>query len=190
VDVGDVPASTRTIVFHVEFFDNDIGINLAYINKISWEHLPNTTILNYIRAGMEFPKRSNVYVIEDGEVIDLVIYNDNPMEHPIHMHGHDFWVLAMGNSGDGNFDPNRDPLNTKNPILRDTVTANPTSYVVLRFVANNPGAWFFHCHIDWHLMAGFAAVLVESPEKVREQFGTTPTLEFCPHPTMDHNKIW
>ena len=26
---------------------------------------------------------------------------------------------------------------------------------------NNPGPWFLHCHIDWHLQAGFAIVLAE-----------------------------
>ena len=26
---------------------------------------------------------------------------------------------------------------------------------------NNVGPWFFHCHIDWHLDAGFAVVFAE-----------------------------
>lgn len=28
-----------------------------------------------------------------------------------------------------------------NPILRDTATVESNSYIVLRFVANNPGVW-------------------------------------------------
>ncbi len=32
-----------------------------------------------------------------------------------------------------------------------------------RFVADNPGVWAFHCHIDWHLSAGFFATMVEAP---------------------------
>ena len=32
-----------------------------------------------------------------------------------------------------------------------------------RFVADNPGVWAFHCHIDWHLSAGFFATIVEAP---------------------------
>ena len=32
-----------------------------------------------------------------------------------------------------------------------------------RFVANNPGVWFFHCHMDWHLLGGLAATFVEAP---------------------------
>ena len=36
--------------------------------------------------------------------------------------------------------------------LRDTVDVQANSYLVLRFVANNPGLHIFHCHIDWHLV--------------------------------------
>jgi hypothetical protein len=25
--------------------------------------------------------------------------------------------------------------------------------VTIRFFTDNPGPWFFHCHIDWHLGA-------------------------------------
>jgi Multicopper oxidase len=35
-------------------------------------------------------------------------------------------------------------------------TLKPCGFTVIRFVANNPGAWFFHCHIDWHLVMGMA----------------------------------
>lgn len=36
-------------------------------------------------------------------------------------------------------------------------------YTVVRFVADNPGVWFFHCHMDWHNIAGLAATFVEAP---------------------------
>jgi len=32
----------------------------------------------------------------------------------------------------------------------------------LRFAADNPGSWLFHCHIDWHFSSGLAAVFVEA----------------------------
>jgi len=44
--------------------------------------------------------------------------------------------------------------NYDNPIVRDVVTmGNQGDEVTLRFFTNNPGPWFFHCHIDWHLTA-------------------------------------
>ena len=53
---------------------------------------------------------------------------------------------------------------------------NGLGYLVYRFVADNPGVWAFHCHIDWHLSAGFFATFVEAPlvlqqsEKVPQDF--------------------
>lgn len=40
---------------------------------------------------------------------------------------------------------------------------NPLGNIVLRFVADNPGIWLFHCHIEWHLLTGLAATFVEAP---------------------------
>ena len=50
------------------------------------------------------------------------------------------------------------PLSTR-PILRDTVVVPVNSHLVVRFIANNPGMWFLHCHIDWHLVGGLALVI-------------------------------
>ena len=45
-------------------------------------------------------------------------------------------------------------INTFNPALRDTVTLLPRSWVYIRYLANNPGIWPFHCHILWHMYMG------------------------------------
>ena len=42
-------------------------------------------------------------------------------------------------------------------------------YLVYRFVADNPGVWAFHCHIDWHLGAGFFATMVEAPLALQKE---------------------
>lgn len=34
--------------------------------------------------------------------------------------------------------------------LKDTVVVPYGGYVVIRSVINNPGWWFFHCHIETH----------------------------------------
>ncbi|OXA39565.1 Laccase-4 [Folsomia candida] len=46
-------------------------------------------------------------------------------------------------------------------VKRDTVMLDKNSYVVLRFVADNPGVWPLHCHIDWHNTGGMSMTLVE-----------------------------
>lgn len=63
-----------------------------------------------------------------------------------HLHGHHFWVLGQGN---GTFNAATAALNTANPPLRDTATLPQAGWVVLRFTADNPGLWIFHCHLLW-----------------------------------------
>ncbi|CAE6438717.1 unnamed protein product [Rhizoctonia solani] len=78
-------------------------------------------------------------------------------DHPIHLHGHVFDVVkSLGGTP-----------NYVNPPRRDVVRVGGTG-VVLRFKTDNPGPWFVHCHIDWHLEAGLALVFAEAPDKVRQ----------------------
>lgn len=54
--------------------------------------------------------------------------------------------------------------------LTSTVVVIPANgYIVLRFQASNPGVWFFHCHIDLHLVGGMAAVIIEAPDILQNQ---------------------
>nr|QBH72619.1 laccase [Trametes versicolor] len=75
--------------------------------------------------------------------------------HPFHLHGHAFAVVRSAGSTVYNYD---------NPIFRDVVsTGTPAAgdNVTIRFRTDNPGPWFLHCHIDFHLEAGFAVVFAE-----------------------------
>ncbi|KAF9062145.1 hypothetical protein BDP27DRAFT_1369100 [Rhodocollybia butyracea] len=57
-----------------------------------------------------------------------------------------------------------DVYNFENPAQRDVVsTGGPDDNVTIRFFTDNAGPWFLHCHIDWHLEAGFAIVFAEGP---------------------------
>lgn len=46
----------------------------------------------------------------------------------------------------------------KGAPVKDTVTVPDGGYTVIRFVANNPGFWIFHCHIEFHVEVGMALV--------------------------------
>ncbi|GAV55678.1 hypothetical protein ZYGR_0AY00700 [Zygosaccharomyces rouxii] len=94
-----------------------------------------------------------------GQVVDLVLNNYDDGAHPFHLHGHKFWVLAIGDSGYFqdeyyNTDNNDQTMNFDNPIFRDTVNIPGFGWAVIRFVVDNPGVWPFHCHIGWHMEAG------------------------------------
>ncbi|KZT00572.1 multicopper oxidase [Laetiporus sulphureus 93-53] len=81
-------------------------------------------------------------------------------QHPIHLHGHVFSVLrSAGNES----------YNYVDPVRRDTVnTGLKGDNVTIRFQTDNPGPWFLHCHIDFHLNAGFAVVMAEATNMTAE----------------------
>jgi len=47
---------------------------------------------------------------------------------------------------------------SKAPI-KDSVTVPDGGYVILRFRADNPGFWFFHCHITFHVEIGMGLII-------------------------------
>ncbi|KAG9140200.1 hypothetical protein Leryth_021763 [Lithospermum erythrorhizon] len=94
--------------------------------------------------------------------------------HPMHIHGHNVHVLGQGY---GNYDPSKDRkhLNFVNPQMRNTIYVPIGGWVVIRFRADNPGAWYIHCHIEGHVPIGLAgAFLVED--------GPTPATSLGPPP--------
>ncbi|KAF2032587.1 hypothetical protein EK21DRAFT_60852 [Setomelanomma holmii] len=75
------------------------------------------------------------------------------LAHPLHLHGHDFYVVG---SGTGTWDGTTTGLNFNNPTRRDTATLPPGGYLLLAFPADNPGMWIMHCHIAWHASQGLS----------------------------------
>nr|ALE66817.1 laccase A [Antrodiella faginea] len=93
--------------------------------------------------------------------------------HPIHLHGHNFWVIRSANSSVYNYN---------DPVIRDVVNIGTTGdNVTIRFETNNPGPWFLHCHIDWHLDLGFAVVMAEDiPDAAAANPVPAAWNELCP----------
>lgn len=98
-----------------------------------------------------YPKADPIEIARD-ESIRFTIRNPTGMDHPFHLHGHSFYVLGKPGA-----------LNETDPALKDTVNIPAKSELVLQWRANNPGQWFFHCHIEWHLATGMARVLQIKP---------------------------
>ncbi|KAH9320774.1 hypothetical protein KI387_015413 [Taxus chinensis] len=114
---------------------------------------------------------NGVYVLRMNSVVDVILQNANTLTpnnseiHPWHLHGHDFWILGYG---DGVFDPAKDPkkYNLVNPPLRNTAALFPYGWTALRFKADNPGVWAFHCHLEAHLFMGMGVMFAEGIERV------------------------
>jgi|SRR5690242_8835908 len=107
----------------------------------------------------------NPWVVKSGQVVQIHLQNAHPYPHPMHLHGHVFQIVARGT---GSWNGNEGSLPSV-PAKRDGVFVPANGYVVLRFKANNPGVWFFHCHIDLHLVGGMAATIIEAPDVLQGQ---------------------
>jgi len=108
----------------------------------------------------------NPYIIDYGDIVQIVVNNQDDASHPFHLHGHHFQVLDRPVSGTGDW-PGRDVNYAATPPVRDTVAIMAKSFAVLRFKADNPGIWLFHCHIEWHVEMGLTATIIEAPDRLR-----------------------
>jgi len=110
---------------------------------------------------------SNPYVLEYNNIIEIRLNNFDSGGHPFHLHGHQFQVVARSLQDAGVYDGN-DRAFPHIPMRRDTVQVYEGGYVVLRFQANNPGVFLFHCHIEWHVDAGLSATMIEAPLQLQQ----------------------
>ncbi|KAK7316620.1 hypothetical protein RJT34_00222 [Clitoria ternatea] len=113
---------------------------------------------------------NGVYTFHLDEVVDVILQNANQLNgigseiHPWHLHGHDFWVLGYG---EGKFkDGDENKFNLTHAPLRNTAVIFPYGWTALRFKADNPGVWAFHCHIEPHLHMGMGVIFAEGVHKV------------------------
>jgi FtsP/CotA-like multicopper oxidase with cupredoxin domain len=100
------------------------------------------------RWGVDLRDRSGSgpTTVARGERIEIALRNRTGMSHPMHLHGHGFQIVAIG---EHRFRGTR----------RDTVLVPPASTVTIAFDADNPGQWMLHCHHLYHMAAGMVALL-------------------------------
>ena len=144
------------------------ALDRAYINGSSWSMSSVPTLnqavsglhagnSNFSTAGISSAFSANQYVIDvpKSTVVDLLVSNFDDGAHPFHLHGHQFWIVAS--SSDQYLDWSTYPsLNQtlENRMHRDTMVVDAYGWNLIRFEADNPGLWAFHCHIVWHMEAG------------------------------------
>ncbi|KAM0348135.1 hypothetical protein ACHAP4_011090 [Fusarium culmorum] len=159
--------------FYLDWAEPSLSlVKVAY--EKDWKH-PKWP-KGYEPVNLEYTNGSWVYFLIEGKFKESLhdmpghpkIYKTQaPVAHPMHIHGHDFVVLA---SGEKEFDPSNFTLNTINPPRRDVALLPVDGYLIVAFQMNNPGVWLMHCHIAWHASGGLALQFVESPREIGPQF--------------------
>ncbi|KAJ2908238.1 ferroxidase fet3 [Coemansia aciculifera] len=148
------------------------GMVHAYINDVSFE-LPSSPSLftalsiNYTDGAINstvFGSKCNAHVIQSMDVAELRVANYDTVHHPMHLHGQFFQIVERGTIGNSS----SAVKSSATPMRRDTTLVAPGTYAILRFRADNPGVWLFHCHIDLHMELGLSMMFVSAPEIIRE----------------------
>ncbi|RMY63090.1 hypothetical protein D0864_12716 [Hortaea werneckii] len=143
-----------------------------------WEH-PTLEAITEYGTIPDYSGNLAIEVPNLGEWVYLIIDSPIPFPHPIHLHGHDFFVLAQGT---GLYNSNVE-LNLENPARRDVAMMpwDPRQglggHLVIAFYTDNPGAWLAHCHVGWHVAMGFALQIIENREGINETVHDTCMLQ-------------
>ncbi|KAL7101858.1 hypothetical protein ACP275_08G080900 [Erythranthe tilingii] len=115
-----------------------------------------------LTANLETAKGTRLSKIRFNSTVELVIQDTNLLtveSHPFHLHGYNFFIVG---TGIGNFDRAKDPAkyNLVDPPERNTAGVPTGGWTAIRFRADNPGVWFFHCHLELHTGWGLKTAFV------------------------------
>jgi suppressor of ftsI len=154
VAVTDVPLTI------VQF----LSVDTAYRAPIEWnDGMPD---MNWLSTGKgvrwilrdKATNKENMDVdwhFKQGDIVKIRLTNErrsmHPMQHPIHLHGQRFLVVA------------RDGVPTRNLVWKDTELVPVGQSVDIIVDASNPGKWMLHCHIAEHLQAGMMTLFTVDP---------------------------
>ncbi|KUJ11561.1 laccase 2 [Mollisia scopiformis] len=177
-----VPAPKNTwdvkpLNLYYEFVPMPAGFLFTLNNSYIWVNFSQPTNLlltdgvpesNFTNTGYNPVKGFTDYsafpitVVDDWVYFALQDISHRNRSHPMHLHGHDYYVLAQGS---GNF-TNLGELNLVNPPRRDVATLPSNGHMVMAFKTDNPGSWLMHCHIAAHSSEGLGLQFIEREKEI------------------------
>ncbi|TKA63945.1 hypothetical protein B0A55_11642, partial [Friedmanniomyces simplex] len=142
-------------------FDQTIS-PAAHTNQTRTFEISQTGVVTWVVNGSSYSEPSTPVIfgnISDGwtagytlhmpanATVDIIMKIANSsmdtMGHPMHLHGHKFWVLGTGT---GSFpyttaaEAPKSMINVQNPPYRDTVELPASGWAVIRFITQEPGS--------------------------------------------------
>ena len=131
--------------------DKDFGIILQ-----EWAILPNNTVpntlsmeFNWLTLNGKVGPATTPLIVKQGERVRIRLVNLGMDHHPIHLHGHQFYIT--GTEG------GRAPESTWYPT--NTVLVGVAQAKDIEFEAKYVGDWMFHCHLPHHMMNQMASMV-------------------------------
>lgn len=174
------PATTQTI--GITIHTNSTGHLLWYMNESSfranYDH-PILLLANLGNTSYPFDPQWNVYNFGTNNSVRIIIENHTGAAHPMHLHGHNFNVLAEGTgTWDGTI------VHASNAQRRDVQLVQPgtaavPAYIVIQYNTDNPGVWPLHCHIAWHVSAGLYVNTMEQTQLIKQRVIPATVAQTC-----------
>ncbi|KAK4578061.1 hypothetical protein RGQ29_028263 [Quercus rubra] len=174
---------------NISFIKPQISLLEAYYKKINGsftEDFPGVPLKFYdfvngapnnIPNDTQALNGTRVKVLEYGTRVQLILQDTGTVtteNHPIHLHGYSFYVVGYGT---GNYNPQTANFNLVDPPYMNTIGVPAGGWAAIRFLADNPGVWFMHCHLDIHQSWGLGTSFIVKNGK--------GVLETLPHPPAD-----
>src|SRR5438093_315275 len=124
--------------------DKDFAIILQEFAILPNNPIPNSMNMefNWLTFNGKAGPATTPLIIRLGDRVRLRFMNLGMDHHPIHLHGHTFYVTGS--------EAGRQPEAGWGP--KNTVLVGVAEAADFEFVANNPGDWMLHCHLPHHMM--------------------------------------
>ncbi|XP_010267525.1 PREDICTED: laccase-6 [Nelumbo nucifera] len=173
---------------NISFIMPKVSLLQAYYNKMNGhftEDFPGVPLKMYdfvngapnnIPIDTQSSSGTRTRVLKYGSRVQLILQDTGTVStenHPIHLHGYSFYVVGYGS---GNYNPRTAKLNLVDPPYMNTIGVPVAGWAAIRFVADNPGVWFLHCHLEIHASWGLSmAFIVKNGNGETESLPPPPT---------------
>jgi len=154
LEVGDVPFPLRQLMQFESVYRASVEWT-GTMPEMDWVVTGQRAqwLLQDARTGLT--NAQIAWRFKKGDLVKIRLVNDrnvlHAMQHPMHIHGQRFLVLAT------NGVPNA------HPVWKDTVLV-PTGFTSdILLELTNPGSWMVHCHIAEHIESGMRMVFEVTP---------------------------
>jgi FtsP/CotA-like multicopper oxidase with cupredoxin domain len=171
-----LPPADKTYTMDIKLFRNATNHLLFSLNEVAFRgNMNSPTLLLADLGNTTFDPIWNVINTGAAKSVRVVVNNQTPIPHPMHLHGFDMYVLKEGpGAWDGSI------VRQTNPQRRDVIQVRGNGHVVIQFdAASNPGVWPFHCHIAWHVSAGLLTQFLTNPVSVERMKVPNTVAETC-----------
>ncbi|KAJ2664726.1 ferroxidase fet3 [Coemansia sp. RSA 1200] len=162
----------KKIELHFENKRLNDGVVYSILDSIPYKTPKVPTLFSAITMGnlsmdpTVYGTQTRAHILDHMDVVEIELHNQGFLDHTFHLHGHNFQIVEYG-PVEGVVPRGLVPTKLRkaqgSPIRRDTLMVKASSYIKIRFVADNPGAWVFHCHIDVHFHRGLGITFIEAP---------------------------